>query len=543
MDEEHVFLLAADGLAVLDKEGLTVRKLADIDPAEITDLEVGRGPWLGRPIFVRNTDPDGVLQSVSLAIGDLDGDAVTIESSLPLHAPDRWNFAGDTPLAISPDGRYAAVANMRPPDNGRWTENVSLVFIVDLADEKRIAEIFPGWEGSVTAMQFDATGRTLGIGTDSGSVVLEDLQTGSVRQSFQAHDAAVTSLSWDGSGLVTRGREGVIRMWETASIDLDYATPGDGDRFYDLVFGMPANDQMVAAVFDPLYGARSKRFEGSVVLTSDGYYAGDKNRLRRLSFIDSRGGSVDLFEADMFRNRPDIALSRAGLISRDRQLLLARLHDKRLLENGSSGSPPTMTLTAAAELKVVQKTDAITTSDAAEFTLSSAGQAGLRTVELRNNGIVLDRLSVSGDTNGEIVNVALEPGLNRIRFTETDPQGGERTLFRTTIRRATPESIAPPKLYVFAVGVSDYSDNSLDLTYAAKDARDIGAYFGEADNAVVHISTDGEATADLVGEARRFFAQARPQDKTLFFFAGHGLLDDDYGYYLGSHETDVGRSC
>ncbi len=540
MDDERLFLLAGDTLVSLDGDGLAVRDLAaEIAPAEITDVKAGRGPWQGRPIFIRNTDPDGSLQTVSLAIGRIDSDAVTVEKRFPLHALDRWNFTSDTPLAISPDGRYAAVANMRAPDNGKWSENVSLVFIVDLADGKRIAEIFPGWEGNVTAMEFGATGRMLAVGTESGSVVLEDLRTGSVHQRFQAHDAAVASLSWEGNRLVSRGREGVIRMWEIAGVDLDYATPNYGDRFYDIAFGMPANDQMVAAIFDPLYGARSKNFEGSVVLTSDGYYAGDKNRLRRLSFIDSWGGSVDLFEADIFRNRPDIALSRAGLITPDRELLLARLHEKRLLETGSGGRPPTMTLSAAAELEFTQKTDAITGSERAEFTLSSAGQTRLRTLELRNNGIVVDRLGVSAGSNGETVQVPLEPGLNRIRFTETDPRGSERTLFRTTIRRAASEGIVPPKLYVFAVGVSDYSDNALDLTYAAKDARDIGAYFGDTANAFVHVTTDREATADLVDEARRFFAQARPQDKTLFFFAGHGLLDDDYGYYLGSHETDV----
>lgn len=540
-DDGKVFLLAGDGLVVLEDEGLAVRKLAaDIVPAEITDVKLGRGPWQGRPIFIRNTDPNGSLQSVSLMIGRIDGETVSVEKHIPLHAPDRWNFTSDTPLAISKDGRYAAVANMRAPDNGRWSENVSLVFIVDLAEGKRTAEIFPGWQGNVTAMEFDATGQMLGIGTDSGSLILQNLQTGAIRQSFQAHDAAVASLSSEGNGLVTRGREGVVRMWETAGIDLDYATPDYGDRLYDIAFGMPANDQMVAAIFDPLYGARSKNFEGSVVLTSDGYYAGDKNRLRRLSFIDTWGGSVDLFEADIFRNRPDIALSRAGLITPDRQLLLARLHEKRLLETGSgSGTPPTMTLSAAADLEFTQKTDAITGSDGAEFTLSFAGQTGLRTVELRNNGIVLDRLGISGGSDGRTLHVPLEPGLNRIRFTESDPRGGERTLFRTTIRRAAPEGIAPPKLYVFAVGVSDYSDNALDLTYAAKDALDIGAYFGGTADAIVHVSTDGDATADLVDEARRFFAQARPQDKTLFFFAGHGLLDDDYGYYLGSHETDM----
>ncbi len=541
VDDGQVFLLASDGLVVLDGEGVALRKLsADIVPAEITDVKAGRGPWQGHPIFIRNTDPEGSLQTVSLAIGRIDGDVVTVEKSFPLHAPNRWNFASDTPLALSPDGRHAAVANMRAPDNGLWSENVSLVFIVDLADGKRTAEIFPGWQGNVTAMEFDASGRMLGIGTDSGSVVLEDLQSGAVRQTLQAHDAAVASLSWDGSGLVTRGREGVIRIWETAGIDLDYATPVYGDRLYDIAFGMPANDQMVAAIFDPLYGARSKNFEGSVVLTSDGYYAGDKNRHRRLSFIDTWGGSVDLFEADIFRNRPDIALSRAGLITPDRELLLARLHEKRLLETGSgSGRPPTMTLSAAAELTVVQQTDPITGSDSAEFTLMSDSQTGLRTVELRNNGIVLERLGISAASDGQALHVPLEPGLNRIRFTETDPRGVERTLFRTTIRRAPPEGIAPPKLYVFAVGVSDYSDDALDLTYAAKDARDIGAYFGGTADAVVHVSTDGEATADLVDEAQRFFAQARPQDKTLFFFAGHGLLDDEYGYYLGSHETDL----
>ena len=540
VDDRLAFLLAGDEFVTVDGEGVAVRKLAvDIVPAEITEMKAGRGSLEGQPIFVQNTDPHGYLQTVSLVVGRIDGDVVEVEKRIPLHEPERWNFNSDTPLALSPDGSHAAVANMRAPDNGRWTENVSLVFIVDLDGGKRVAEIFPGWKGTITAMDFDPTGRMLAIGTDGGNLVLEDLSKGAVRQSFQAHNGAIASLAWNGDRLATRGGEGVVRFWETEAADLDYATPDFSDRFYDITFGMPANGQMVAAIFDPLYGERSKRFEGSVALTSDGYYAGDKNRLRRLSFIDGWGGSVDLFEADIVRNRPDIALSRAELITRDRQLLLARLHEKRLLETETGGRPPTMVLSGEAELEIAQKTDAITELETAQFIVSLPQQRGMRTIELRNNGIVVDRLDVLGGSNGETVRVALEPGLNRIRFAEAGPRGSEQTLFRTTIRRAASEDIAPPKLFVFAVGVSDYRDNALDLTYAAKDARDIGAYFGETANAIVHVSTDGEATADLVGEARQFFAQARPQDKTLFFFAGHGLLDDAYGYYLGSHETDV----
>jgi uncharacterized caspase-like protein len=32
-----------------------------------------------------------------------------------------------------------------------------------------------------------------------------------------------------------------------------------------------------------------------------------------------------------------------------------------------------------------------------------------------------------------------------------------------------------PKLYALVAGVSDYADDSLDLNYAAKDAKDFGA--------------------------------------------------------------------
>ena len=65
-----------------------------------------------------------------------------------------------------------------------------------------------------------------------------------------------------------------------------------------------------------------------------------------------------------------------------------------------------------------------------------------------------------------------------------------------------------PKLYGLVVGVSDYNDPAMKLTYAAKDARDFdkalkgqkGAYYVDVETRVL---TDREASTAIEHHGRR----------------------------------------
>ena len=98
---------------------------------------------------------------------------------------------------------------------------------------------------------------------------------------------------------------------------------------------------------------------------------------------------------------------------------------------------------------------------------------------------------------------------------------------------------ATRKLYALVVGVSDYADPAMKLTYAAKDARDFdkalkgqkGAYYVDVETRVL---TDREVTRSSIidGLAWLKTVATNPNDVSVVFLAGHGLTDEKQTYWF-----------
>lgn len=95
-----------------------------------------------------------------------------------------------------------------------------------------------------------------------------------------------------------------------------------------------------------------------------------------------------------------------------------------------------------------------------------------------------------------------------------------------------------PKLYVLAVGVSDYGDDALDLGFAAKDADDFvralqtqkGRLYRGVD---VRLITDKKVTRDSLLDGLEWLERNVTQhDVGALFLAGHGVNDEDGDYYF-----------
>jgi WD40 repeat protein len=101
------------------------------------------------------------------------------------------------------------------------------------------------------------------------------------------------------------------------------------------------------------------------------------------------------------------------------------------------------------------------------------------------------------------------------------------------------EFIAKPKLYVLAIGVSDYKDPTLKLDLAAKDAQDFAATLkkqkgGLYRDVVTKVLIDDAATKDDVLDGLDWLVrETTSRDVAMLFIAGHGI-NDPYGtyYYL-----------
>jgi WD40 repeat protein len=104
-----------------------------------------------------------------------------------------------------------------------------------------------------------------------------------------------------------------------------------------------------------------------------------------------------------------------------------------------------------------------------------------------------------------------------------------------------------PKLYVLAVGVSNYADPKLRLGYAAKDAGDFAAAMqrqkgGLYRDVVVRLLTDERATKDEILDGLDWIRkETTSKDVAMVLFAGHGVNDQDGRYFYLPYNTDLDK--
>ena len=105
--------------------------------------------------------------------------------------------------------------------------------------------------------------------------------------------------------------------------------------------------------------------------------------------------------------------------------------------------------------------------------------------------------------------------------------------------------VIQPKLYVLAIGVSQYQNPSYSLKFAAKDAKDFAAAAATQKgflyrDVVVKVLTDDQATKDNVLDGLDWIRkETTSKDVAMVFFAGHGLNDQNGVYYFLPYNTDL----
>lgn len=136
--------------------------------------------------------------------------------------------------------------------------------------------------------------------------------------------------------------------------------------------------------------------------------------------------------------------------------------------------------------------------------------------------------------------VQLLPGENRIQVSVLNAAGAES--FRETVFVKYTGETSTPDFYFVGIGVSQFRDTSLNLTYPVKDVKDLDALFRKKRNKYANFHSihllDREATADKIRNIKDTLAKTRPADKVVLYIASHGLIDNDLNYYLATHATD-----
>jgi WD40 repeat protein len=109
------------------------------------------------------------------------------------------------------------------------------------------------------------------------------------------------------------------------------------------------------------------------------------------------------------------------------------------------------------------------------------------------------------------------------------------------------EFVIKPKLYILAIGVSNYRDGELKLGFAAKDAGDFAKIMSRQKGElyreiVVRSLTDEKATKDEILDGLDWITkETTSKDVAMVFLAGHGMNDPNGIYYFLPVNTDLDR--
>lgn len=284
-----------------------------------------------------------------------------------------------------------------------------------------------------------------------------------------------------------------------------------------------------------------------IAYTPDFYYTSSKNAANAIAF--KSGLTVLPFEQlELKFNRPDIVADRIGysnpkLVASYKAAFEKRLKRLGLTEKDLEGKLEVPEVTIANLDNIPLSVEKPNFS----FSISAKDDSyGISNVQVFINdvplykGIGMEAKSAKGQAVSKEINLALSTGINEIKVVATNTNGLESIPASFEIKYERAEYYKP-NLYLAAIGVSQYQQSTFNLTFAAKDAKDINALLSQSaafENKYTKVLTDQQATKDNILGLRSFLQQASVDDVVVIFIAGHGVLDKSFNYYFATHDMD-----
>ena len=396
-------------------------------------------------------------------------------------------------------------------------------------------EMSPLW-GETMSMAV-ATNGDLWSATNDGGVVIRDIESGLVKEEYSAHNASITKMhQLDRNTMVTGASDGTLKMWRLDVPAGKYKNAQQGvlyDTFISRDIGKRNLKLLSTVVTDK---------EGEFIINSpDGYYWSTPRAMHQASFLNG-DELFDFLRYDYWLNRPDIILDRIGKGNADSLKLWRKMVQFR--QRRQPGLPEAMPLGRASPTLSVEGPNEIVINGKLNL------HYGVDLLEEKHGTlhVKINEVPIFGSEGigvaramGEL-HLDLVPGINKIKLYVKTAGGVQSDTQYLTYNK--PDSGEKPDLYLLTIGVSDYADNSLDLNYASKDARDIRNLLSGSKHyhqVFAKSLLDTNVTSEAVIGAKKFLREAKPTDHAIVFFAGHGFLDEDNNYYFGTTDIDPGN--
>ncbi len=414
-----------------------------------------------------------------------------------------------------------------------------------------LIRFFAQWGGyGTSSVAFSPDGRRMvaSNGDWENNAAIWDLATGALLRTLKGHSRVVFSVAFspDGSKVLTGGLDGTARIWNAATgrqvsvLRLDSASPVLSVEFSpDGARALTGHADGSIAIWNAATGERIATLiagpDGEwLVITAEGFFdASPKGS--QLIHVVSGMDVVTIGQVFQQLYRPDLVREKlAGDPQGKVRAAAAALDLNKVLASG-----------AVPQIRILNPADGSQAEQdhvGVEVEVSDRG-GGIGRVEWRVNGVTLGVEEPARSSPGGLFRLQrtlqLDEGDNVVEvivYNARDLIASESA--RTIIRWNGTGSRTPPRLYVLAVGINEYSDGRLRLSFAAPDAKAFASALQLAARDLfptiqVVTALDADVTRDRLNAIMATLAnEVKPTDVFVFFIAGHGRTIDGRYYFL-----------
>jgi WD40 repeat protein len=582
LTDSYMYWAALVNEAKLSPDGRFIAIGRTGNNAKIIDFKTGRvyATLKGHKSMVISLcfSPDGKY----LATGGLDGKAIVynVETGEPVQTISfRDEKLAIFSVDISADGKMLATAD--------WG---GYVYIWDIETGKMIQGVSPHERMGVYQVKFSANGvYFISAGLDR-KLKLTEIDTGEEIRVFTGHTELVNSinLSPEGNKIITSGWDGTVRVWDFYSGLQVLRLRAHEGGVYNAKFD--SSGKYIVSGGDDFLIKQWDASTGALICELAGHQGGvgDVNVTKELQYIisGSRDGSVRIWdlpekreivsmiflnENDWFIKNPQgyfdasegafnsisfvkgtevYSISqffneyyRPGLYTDALEGNIAMFR-QNIIQAIEKSPPPGIEI-------ILPEEGSLMDSPIATFMVKVTNNGGgVKEFKVMHNGkrqeidaSDLRRMTKRGQYTTKTFDINLIPGENTISvsaFSNGDIESEQKSI--RLIYKGLQKS---SNCYVLSVGINKYQNENLTLTYARPDAQAFASFMnskGEKLFNKIYSYTlfDDNATRPKILSAIDEISKAiRKEDVFVFFYAGHGSVENGVFYFITSEITGL----
>lgn len=281
-----------------------------------------------------------------------------------------------------------------------------------------------------------------------------------------------------------------------------------------------------------------------IFILPDNYYYGTKDAVKQIAFaFNTKALPIEYFELKY--NRPDKVLKSLGCTNKKLTDAFYNAYQKRLkklkLEEAVLSLDFDIPYLKITNEKMIPLE---TEEDRLDLNLNMYDLKNpIEKINIYINGVPIPNEYLAKEKNqhhiSRTISLALASGINQVEISVTNARGVEspRQKITTTCTKQKPYD-----LYLVCIGAGQYQQSDYNLKYAEKDAADFMATLQKNHVGFNHIHrlffTGKDVEKNIIATIKDSLRKANMEDVVYIYYAGHGVLDDRFDYYLGTWNID-----